>query len=266
MHKDLKLLFGIIIMIVLLAYVKSLNTSETIRGYISVYTGYNHNLDYNYFHIEEFITENPDYFSIVSPESILPCIEAFEGAYYIDNSMIQPIIEHENVVDVHPVFIFSVSGKDSENNSFSFDVAAVESSIIEVFENEGIEGRFLKEADEDKIVINQFMKEKYGFEVGDNIQFIHDFYWKQNEYEVIGIMNDPISELPGDSALVLMNNRELFRMLDVSEDEELYNFLYVCTKNPVQALNRDELVQYLNTVFPDALISARNIQVKWKYK
>lgn len=262
MDRDSRLLFGVFLVIILLALAISLNTPERINGYIRVYTGYNHNLDYNYFHIKEFISDNPDYFSTIPLDSITPCVEAFEESYYIDNSMIQHILDRENVVDVHPVLIFSVAGKTSEFNSFSFDVCAVEPSIIEVFEADDLEGRFLRKGDKDKIVINQFIKEKYGVEVGDNIQFIHDFYWKQQVYDIVGVLDDPFPELPGDSALVLMSNRELFEMLDVSDDEELYNFLYVCIRNPVQALNKDDLVKYLNTVFPEALISARNIQPK----
>jgi hypothetical protein len=124
---------------IILAATLSLNISDQISGYISVYTGYNHNLDYNYFHIEEFVTDHSDYFKVVPSESITPCIDAFKETYYIDNSMIQSILSHENVLDVHPVFIFSVSGKDSINNKISFDVLVVEPSILEVFEGDALE-------------------------------------------------------------------------------------------------------------------------------
>lgn len=240
----------------------SQNTPEKISGCVTVYTGYNHNIDYNYFHIEEFISEHPDYFTIVPAESITPCVDAFHEAYYINTNMIQNVLIHKNVVDVHPVFIFSVSGKDPENNTISFDVLAVESSIMEVFENDAFEGRFLREGEEGKVVINRFMKEKYGFDVGDSIWFIHDFYWKEQPFEVVGVLDEQFPMLLGDSTRVMMSSKELFNMLNVSGDEELYNLLYVCTRNPIQALNQDELVAYLNSVFPEALISSRNLQSK----
>jgi hypothetical protein len=262
MGRNTRLLLLTALLIIISAITLSLNTSDQLSGYVSVYTGYNHNLDYNYFHIEEFITDNPDYFSKVPAESITPCLEAFKESYYIDNTLIQDILHHENVVNVHPAFIFSVSGKDSINNSISFDVLAVEPTIIEVFKDDGVEGRFLREGDEGKIVVNQFMKDHYGVMVGDSIHFVHDFYWKQQSFEVVGVLDDQFNVLSGDSALVLMSSKELFNMLNVSRDEELYNLLYVCTRNPVQALNKDELVNYLNSVFPDALISARNIKTK----
>ena len=78
----------------------------------------------------------------------------------------------------------------------------------------------------------------------------------------MGVLDEQFPMLGGYSAQVMMSSKELFDMLNVSGDEELYNLLYVCTRNPVQALNQDELVTYLNSVFPDALISSRNLQSK----
>jgi hypothetical protein len=271
-------LFSIIIIGIYLIIYQPLKDAAAVGGVISVYTGYSHNLDYNYFHIEEFICENPDYFSIVSPESITPCVEAFEGAYYINKSGIQSILEYENVVGVHPAILFSLGGNASEkhistfnnyrvsvglkpvdSDTFGFMVAAVEPSIFMVFESDLVDGRFLMEDDEFKIVINRFMKDRCGYEVGDKIQFIHDFYWKDRVYEIVGVFEDPFTELPGYSAMVLMSCEELFDMLEVGEEEELYNFLYVCIRNPVQDRNKNELVQYLDALFPEALISARKI-------
>ncbi len=248
--------------VIVLAILYSHNASDEIGGYITVYSGYSHNLDYNYFHIQEFINEHPDYFSIIPPDSITPCIDAFRETYYINNTMIQQIQSQENVVSIHPVFIFSISGKDHENNTIGLDVVAVEPSIMEVYENDALDGRFLREGEEGKVVVNRFMKYKYGFDVGDSVQFFNDFYWKQEYFEVVGVLDEQFPMLGGDSAQVIMSSKKLFNMLNVSGDEELYNLLYICTRNPVQALNQDELVTYLNSVFPEALISSRNLQSK----
>ena len=255
-------LFLLSLTIILLAVIYSQNASEKIGGYITVYTGYTGSIDYNYFHIQTFINEHPDYFSIISPNSITPCIDTFHETYYINNTMIQRIQSQENVVSIHPAITFSISGKDPENNTISFDLVAFEPSIIEVYENDALDGRFLREGEEGKVVVNMFMKDKYGFDVGDSVRFVHDFYWKQEQFEVVGVLDERFPMLGGDSAQVLMSSRELFDILNVSGDEELYNLLYVCTRNPVQSLNQDKLVTYLNSVFPEALISSRNLQSK----
>jgi len=252
-------------------------------GYIALFTGGIGNLDFNYFHIEEFIENNFQYFNNISLEDVMICQEFFEKAYCITKTDIEKILSQGEITDIYPAFIFSTNVKVSqkqiefinerrmnmslaplkdESLIIGYDVVAYDSRLDDIFIlYDDVDGRLLQEYDIGNIIMNKFVEKNYGYKIGDNIS-VNLYFWKEFIYKIVGKLSDPFPELPGRGPLLLMNKNNLFGELNVSLNDERYNFLYIRLENPDK---KNEVINNLKTIYQDAYISYRGSLTEKNY-